>query len=374
MEDRADAMTFNADFGNRGLGVSRPPVCRRAVLYVTKLCNIDCEFCYYRQEEQKHHEPMERIRERLTAWTNGTYRVEAVDITGGEPTVHPDIREIVRSFSAAGIRPTMITNGQRTDLLLGLYDDGLDDALVSVHALGEAYDDMVGRRGAFAKLDRTVAELSARKLPFRTNTTLTAGSVGDIERITDYLLEKRPHIINLIAFNPHDGTLWSKAVNVKFQATYTEMAAAARYCIDRAEKAGIWVNVRYMPLCFMPGYEPHVCNFKQWQFDPYEWEFFSSNLRHDAPDLLRAAKEASAFGPTEEEQLYHHLMAISTKSNVRVAACQQCRLSAICDGIYPQYARALGTDEFQGQPGEPVVDPLHFRAADRRWAVPSRSR
>ena len=214
--------------------------------------------------------------------------------------------------------------------------------------------------------------LASAGLPFRTNTTLTATSVAAIEPIVDYLLEHRPHIINLIAFNPHDGTLWANRVNLKFQARYSDMAAAAKYCIDRAERAGIWVNVRYMPLCFMDGYEAHVCNFKQWQFDPFEWEFFSSNLRTDAGDLLRAAQEAHAFGPTETEQLYHHLMEISTRNNVRVATCASCRLSAICDGIYPQYARALGTDEFCGVHGDAIVDPLAFRVMDQRWAVPSR--
>lgn len=352
--------------------MTRPPVCQRAVLYVTKLCNIDCEFCYYLKEDGKRHEPIEAIETRFKAWTGGEYRVSAVDITGGEPTVHPKIRDIVRMSVAHGIRPTVITNGQRTELIGQLYEDGLDDTLISVHALGEAYDAMVQRKNAFAKLDRTVRMLHDRGLPFRTNTTLTATSVASIEAITDYLLELRPHIINLIAFNPHEGTLWANEVNLKFQSSYSDMAAAARYTIDRAEAAGIWVNVRYMPLCFMRGYEAHVCNFKQWQFDPFEWEFFSSNLRTDAPDLLRAAHEARAFGPTDEERLYHHLMAISTRQNVRAEACQTCQYAAICDGIYPQYARVFGTGEFTGTSGDPIVDPLHYRAADQRWAVPSR--
>lgn len=352
--------------------MTRPPVCQRAVLYVTKLCNIECEFCYYHQEKGKHHETLDALETRFKAWTSGEYRVSAVDITGGEPTIHPGIRDIVRMSVAYGIRPTVITNGQRTELVAQLYDDGLDDTLISVHALGDEYDRMVHRRGAFDKLDRTVRMLHDRSLPFRTNTTLTAGSVAAIESITDYLLEARPHIINLIAFNPHDGTLWANEVNVKFQATYADMAKAAQYVIGRAERAGIWVNVRYMPLCFMQGFEAHVCNFKQWQFDPYEWEFFSSNLRQDAPDLLKAAIDARVFGPSDEERLYHHLMAISTKQNVRAEACATCQYAAICDGIYPQYARVFGIDEFRGPEGDPIVDPLHFRATDRRWAVPSR--
>jgi pyruvate formate lyase activating enzyme len=352
--------------------MTRPPVCQRAVLYVTKLCNIECEFCYYHLEQGKHHEPIEALEARFQAWSGGEYRVKAVDITGGEPTVHPRIRDIVRMSVSYGIRPTVITNGQRPKLIAQLYEDGLDDTLVSVHALGDAYDTMVRRKGAFEKLDRTVQMLHDRGLPFRTNTTLTAGSVSNIESITDYLLAARPHIINLIAFNPHDGTLWANEVNLKFQATYSDMAAAATYVIDRAERAGIWVNVRYMPLCFMKDYESHVCNFRQWQFDPYEWEFFSSNLRKDAPELLRAAKAASTFGQTDDEQLYHHLMVISTKSNERAEACSTCRYAAICDGIYPQYARVFGTDEFSGPAGEPIVDPLHFRVADLRWTVPSR--
>jgi MoaA/NifB/PqqE/SkfB family radical SAM enzyme len=348
---------------------TRPAVCTRSVLYVTKVCNINCEFCYYRYEKEKKHKDLKALDEYFRLWKQSDYyKVTHVDLTGGEPTTHPEIRQIIEMSNSYGVKPTIITNGLQTELIGELINCGLDDLLISIHGFENSHDVVVGRKGAFKKVAETINLLHKRNFSFRTNTTLTSYSVNDIVKVTDYLKTIRPRIVNLIAFNPHEGTDWAKKVNLKFQVKYSEMAEAAKYAIDILKQAGIWVNVRYMPLCFMSGYEAHVCGFKQWQFDPYEWEFLSSNRvdRKTYEMHLNNANETFGFSP--DEKAHHYIMHISTRNNKSVDECIQCACRNICDGIYPQYLSCFGPDEFRGVAGSPMDDPLAYRITDMGWA------
>ena len=63
--------------------------------------------------------------------------VDKIRLTGGEPTVHPDLLTIVRDIRAAGItRISMTTNGLRlTELAAPLKAAGLERVNVSVDTL-----------------------------------------------------------------------------------------------------------------------------------------------------------------------------------------------------------------------------------------------
>ncbi|MFQ5417786.1 MAG: radical SAM protein, partial [Myxococcota bacterium] len=82
-----------------------------AQVVVTRRCNLDCGYC---SEFDKVSDPvptdvlLERIEKlhSLRCW--------AVCLTGGEPTLHPDLAVLIREMRSLGIRRCgMITNGLR---------------------------------------------------------------------------------------------------------------------------------------------------------------------------------------------------------------------------------------------------------------------
>ncbi len=354
-------------------------ITRRAVIYVTKLCNIHCKFCYYKYEESPKHAPFDSI-ERTFKWFKRDYQIDSVDITGGEPTIHPRIVDIVRSSLAHELKPTIITNAQKPRLIETLIDEGLQDLLISIHGTPRHHDEVVGKKGAYAKIMETIQILKKRNFPFRINMVLTRYSCPDIQTIAVHLKEIAPRIVNLIAFNPHEGSQWKDKVNVQFQVSYTQQAQAAQRAIDILDAAGIYVNVRYIPLCFMKGYEKHVCNFLQWQFDPYEWEYLSSHRipPEEKAAMLERAKNENTFSfsndgtsdenSSDEETLHHYAMKQHIKGNRFLPLCNQCANRQICDGIYPQYLAGFGEKEFSPTPGTPLQDPLAYKRLDTRWA------
>jgi uncharacterized radical SAM superfamily Fe-S cluster-containing enzyme len=89
---------------------------RLPVVTITSACNLDCPKCYVhnKNEEAYHMEPAEfaRILDHLKAEHGGD--LDIINLTGGEPTVHPRFLEFLRLARDAGVhRVTICTNGIR---------------------------------------------------------------------------------------------------------------------------------------------------------------------------------------------------------------------------------------------------------------------
>lgn len=83
------------------------------VIPITSACNLDCPICYTINKNDDPHmlgkEGLARILEHLRAQHD---ELDIINFTGGEPTLHPELPELLRMSRAAGIRRlTVSTNG-----------------------------------------------------------------------------------------------------------------------------------------------------------------------------------------------------------------------------------------------------------------------
>lgn len=86
------------------------------VLEITEKCNLDCEICYSSSgtEENLKHRTMEEIEFMLDQIILNESTADIVQISGGEPTIHPNFFEILDLVKTKSIRHIMInTNGVR---------------------------------------------------------------------------------------------------------------------------------------------------------------------------------------------------------------------------------------------------------------------
>ena len=74
---------------------------------ITDYCPLGCSFCYQSSTKEGVHAPLGEIR-RLARLLN-KLKVFEVAIGGGEPTMHPDFPEILRTFKKYGIQPNFTT-------------------------------------------------------------------------------------------------------------------------------------------------------------------------------------------------------------------------------------------------------------------------
>lgn len=319
-------------------------LCKRGVLYVTDLCNHKCKFCYYKYTHKASHAPMMKIKA-IADFEKFDHDLTHVDITGiGEPTLHPRINEIVKYCADIDLLPTVITNGSYPEKVEQLIEEGnLQDIVLSIHSVGPAYNELTG--GDFNKLLKTLEILKSHNFNWRSNVCVVKDNLPFLIDAVKLTKEYGGRLINFLVFNPHEGTELNDKEN-ECQTTYTECAEAIKKAIDEAEKLGVLVEVRYIPLCTMKGYEKYVINFHQWLFDPYSWEEghannFKLNTEKDGVDFIKK-KNACNWKESKCDE------------------CSACTFAPYCDGVYPQYQKKYGITEFCWF-AEPITDAMHFR-------------
>jgi organic radical activating enzyme len=91
----------------------------------TAKCNLHCDGCY-RKNENNSHKSLSVIREELNTF-NRLRKCDGVSIAGGDPLLHPEIVDIVKMTKEMGLKPIVNTNGLALDkkLLHELYKAGV---------------------------------------------------------------------------------------------------------------------------------------------------------------------------------------------------------------------------------------------------------
>jgi cyclic pyranopterin phosphate synthase len=107
--------------------------------------------------------PTDTVRRAMRAARRDGFR--AISFTGGEPTIRPDLLPLIREARTLGYESIKVqTNGlvfAEPNNLERLLDAGTTEIHLSIHThLAEAYDDLVRREGAYARMKQAAANLA----------------------------------------------------------------------------------------------------------------------------------------------------------------------------------------------------------------------
>jgi uncharacterized radical SAM superfamily Fe-S cluster-containing enzyme len=184
------------------------------VFEITQRCNLTCPTCF--TASSPHHawsmtlEDFERKLDALLAAGRGD--ADIVQLSGGEPTIHPDLERMIDACFARGVRRVYLnTNGFR---LAG--DESFADRLARCNADGDrlqlylqldGFGDPAGslirgRRGLGEVKRRAVQNAVARGLYVLPVVTVTPGvNVTEIGDVIRFALQHHPHI-NTVMLQP----------------------------------------------------------------------------------------------------------------------------------------------------------------------------
>lgn len=408
---------------------------RRGVLWLGQTCNMHCQFCYFlkRVETREHPEhPFMSIQKarQICSTLVDHYHNNAIDIQGGEPTIYKDIFELVRYCREIGLLPTLITNAlvlSRKDLCLKLKDAGVRDLLVSVHGLGDNFNEIVGVPGAHKKQMQALEHLQETEIPFRFNCVLSKMALKDLKGIAELAIRTKARVVNFIAFNPFEDQLHYGKKTTKNVPGYTEVVSYLTEALDILGDAGIESNLRYFPICLVEKrHRKSVYNFQQLTYDIHEWDYASwswtgltpqrmrdgdvsplvsleettfrpvryagplkyvkkaaDRLVKYYPKLKRPAKmfhrgisgiihpnRASGGSVNGKEGLYREnarMRAVSHCHYIYSRDCALCAARNICDGFHGDYAAFFGLGEARPIVNEPKIDdPRHYIAEQEK--------
>lgn len=168
----------------------------------TQGCNFRCPFCHNAGllDASGDAMPEAEVWRFLEARAG---KLAGLVVSGGEPTLQPDLADFCRRAKALGYRVKLDTNGSRPDVVAGLLEAGLVDFVaMDVKAPASCYDRLSGVRTPMARLWDTMRLIANSGLPheFRTTNVRSLLSRGDLEAVRAMIPADSPHTIN--AFRP----------------------------------------------------------------------------------------------------------------------------------------------------------------------------
>jgi len=164
-------------------------------LELTRACNLTCVHCFNNSgkplPEQLTHGELTMVVEDLAQ--SG---VQEVRFTGGEPTMHPHLIELITQASVLGMRVSIGThagliNPRRAKKLAGA---GLDSAVVSLDGLEDDHDRIRGLGAFRATMDGLEALMDAG-VRVRVNSVLMRSTLDSTVALTALLVSRDIHVM-----------------------------------------------------------------------------------------------------------------------------------------------------------------------------------
>jgi pyruvate formate lyase activating enzyme len=144
-------------------------------------------------------EPQIREEEVMDFLTSRKGRLKGVCISGGEPTLQPDLREFIVRIRALGYPVKLDTNGYRPDVLEQLLGEGLLDMVaMDIKSSRRNYGQAAGVPDLdVSRIERSAALLMRGTVPFEFRTTMVRQlqTYEDMMEIAQWLAGDEPYFL-----------------------------------------------------------------------------------------------------------------------------------------------------------------------------------
>ena len=205
-------------------------------------CNFRCPFCQNAglvldpkgQEIIGEEEVLAYLQKRRGI-------LEGVCITGGEPTLQPDLMNFVRKIKELGYLVKLDTNGYRPEILWELLEEGLlDYVAMDIKASRENYGNAAGvKQMDLARIEESVGMLKSSSIPYEFRTTVVKGihAVEEFEAVGRWLEGSLAYYLQ--AFRESDNIIENRDFSAFSKEDMEKMAKLAGKYIDKVEVRGV---------------------------------------------------------------------------------------------------------------------------------------
>jgi len=160
---------------------------------LTRTCNLRCIHCYTDSGAGKYAGELSLAEGRALIRDLADFRIPALLFSGGEPLTHPDLFELVAAARAAGLRPTLSTNGTliTDETARRIRAAGFTYVGISLDGVGTVNDRFRGVAGAFDRAVRGFKACVAVGARVGLRLTLTRHTYADLHQIFDFIERER---------------------------------------------------------------------------------------------------------------------------------------------------------------------------------------
>jgi MoaA/NifB/PqqE/SkfB family radical SAM enzyme len=288
-------------------------------IHLTDLCNSKCTFCVvasplYRRDSIDYRDVVEFLK------ANAGRGYEAVNLHGGEATIHPRFLETLALIIQLGYREIHLqTNAislSNVDFARQVIANGVSLFIISLHGdTAQLHDSQTHSGGGFERTVQGIRNVKSGGARVRTNTVVTRQNVERLLAISQLACELGVDHINFSNLHPVGSALFARErIMPSFEEIRPQLTAASDYALQQRRR----VTLEGFPFCTV-GHLTHL---------------HLNNQYREIRMLMR--------GHVIDN--YDDFM--SDKCRTLGPPCQGCSARDDCGGVYPEYVELRGWSEF----------------------------
>ena len=221
-------------------------------IQVVRHCNHFCGFCSNPTSPYTHD--LESMKLLVDDFVDRDYF--GVVLTGGEPTLHPELPAICGYARERGLNVRMITNGHRLAqpaFARAMADAGLQSVHISIYSIRPEIESVLrgGNTGTLERAYQAIENMEEAGVPVYINCVIAKQNAGHLHENVEFFLEEYPFIRHFV-WNCLDPSMGRAEVN---QALFTPRLADFEVSLERAltllHDTGRTFRVEKVPLCYM---------------------------------------------------------------------------------------------------------------------------
>jgi len=194
-------------------------------------CNFHCPFCYNVSLVEGNDYRNVGVEEVLKELEKARGFIDAVTITGGEPTMQPeDLIEFCRCLREMNLLVKLDTNGYNPGFLAEILEKNLVDFVsMDIKSDMAGYNRMSGIECDLSRIKKSVDILRSSNIEYEFRTTIVPGQNDKpsvIEGICDFIKPAQPYVLQ--QFRPGEGTLGNIKAEKMDKKKLRELAVVAR--------------------------------------------------------------------------------------------------------------------------------------------------
>ena len=228
---------------------------------LTGLCNNNCLFCLDGWRTDRFHKKKEEILKKIEIAQKEGY--SKLILSGGEPTIHPNIVDFVAFGKKIGFtKIQIITNGRmfaNKKFTNNIAKAGLDEVTFSLHGFNsKMHDSLTNVPGSFKQTIIGIKNVfnTSKKIIVNTDTCVTKSNYKYLPKIIEFIVEKIGiNEVNLMFMLPY-GNAWTN--HDKILCEYNDSAPYVHKIIDYCNSNNVHLWLSRFPAEYLEGYEKFI--------------------------------------------------------------------------------------------------------------------
>lgn len=298
-------------------------------------CNLWCDYCTIGPELRARALTTQQA---IAALRRGRAQgLDTLSITGGEPTIRPDLLAIVRAGRALGFADIKVqTNGlllAHGDNLARLLAAGVTRLHVSIHTHREdRYEELVQRTGTYASMREGLRRAAGCGAALVVDVIVKQDTLDDLPDAIDWIFAQGGRAVDLWYVSLTD----ANAGNVASLPRITEAMPRIAEALARGRAHGMTLRSLHLPRCLLGADHPHA------------WDPGSGEVLVVTPEATFALRDSRLAG------------------RVKLPACAGCPFEQVCPGVRPDYVAVYGDGEIAAARGQAPTRPAAVRLPVRQ--------